>query len=120
MKKIFCKVFFCFVIIVLSSIFLMSCGKSATNPDRITDNNISENTENIEKYDGAINDGTNTVLNMMLSLRLTAKNLKLKILDIIFITMLLYKCIKRTVIPQRMLQHLIGLKQIKMGKHYVM
>ena len=78
MKKIFCKVFFCFVIIVLSSIFLMSCGKSATNPDRITDNNISENTENIEKYDGAINDGTNTVLNNDVVASVNGEELKAK------------------------------------------
>lgn len=78
MKKIFCKVFFCFVIIVLSSIFLMSCGKSATNPDRITDNNISENTENIEKYNSAINDGTNTVLNNDVVASVNGEELKAK------------------------------------------
>lgn len=62
MKKIFSKVFFCFIIIVLSSSFLMSCGKDASSPGRIADNNISENTGNIEKNDSTAHDEVNTAL----------------------------------------------------------
>lgn len=62
MKKIFSKVFFCFIIIVLSSALLMSCGKNASSPGRIADNNISENTGNIEKDDSTAHDEVNTAL----------------------------------------------------------
>lgn len=62
MKKIFSKVFFCFIIIFLSSTLLMSCGKNASNPGRIADNNISENTGNIEKNDSTAHDEVNTAL----------------------------------------------------------
>ena len=44
----------------------------------VTDNNISENTENIEKYDGAINDGTNTVLNNDVVASVNGEELKAK------------------------------------------